>query len=247
LLTKTSQPMRQTNTISPCASCPRSKTGFCGAILGSERDNASRPDWQHHFVVGPNKQVIASNQPSPDVFVLCNGWALRFLQLPDGRRQILNFLLPGDLFSASSLFQDRVHFSVKALTAIQVSGMNRSEVQSRITKNPSVAAPAVGISCSAETEASEKMLAAIGLCSAEERIAYLFLHLMKRVGERNIIRENRYPLPLRQQDIAEAVGLTPVHVSRILRAFREKGIADLSSGVLEVFNLRELQRLASVE
>jgi CRP/FNR family transcriptional regulator len=238
--------MRQTDPISPCASCPQSKLGFCGAILGSDRDHTSTPAWQHHFVVGPNKQVIASNQPSQDVYVLCTGWALRFLQLPDGRRQILNFLLPGDLFSASSLFKDRVHFSVKALTAIQVSGMNRNEVQARISRNPSVLAPAVAISCSAETEASEKMLAAIGLCSAEERIAYLILHLMKRIGERSVIRENRYPLPLRQQDIAEAVGLTPVHVSRILSSFREKGIADLSNGILEVFNLRELQRLASV-
>jgi CRP-like cAMP-binding protein len=69
---------------------------------------------------------------------------------------------------------------------------------------------------------------------------------MKRVGERSVIRDNRYPLPLRQQDIAEAVGLTPVHVSRILGVFREKGIADLSNGLLEVFNMRELQRLASV-
>jgi CRP/FNR family transcriptional regulator, anaerobic regulatory protein len=175
------------NNISPCASCPQSKTGFCGAILGSDVDNSSTRDWQHHFVVGPNKQIIASNQSSPDIHVLCNGWALRFIQLPDGRRQILNFLLPGDLFSASSLFRDRVHFSVKALTAIQVSGMNRNEVQSRITKNPSIAAPAVGISCSAETEASEKMLAAIGLCSAEERIAYLFStpHEARRRAERH--------------------------------------------------------------
>ena len=169
------------NNESPCVSCPQSNNGFCGAILGS-RDEHKTPssDWQYHFVVAANKQVMASNQTSPDVYVLCNGWAFRFLQLPDGRRQILNFLLPGDLFSASSLFQDRVHFSVKALTAIQVSGMARSEVQSRITQNPSVAAPAVAMSCSAETEASEKMLAALGLCSAEERIAYLFLHLMKR-------------------------------------------------------------------
>lgn len=239
--------MTKTNDASPCVSCPRNKAGFCGAILGSdERDNAPTSDWQQHFVVSPNKQVVAPNQTSPDVYVLCNGWAFRYLQLADGRRQILSFLLPGDLFAASTLFRDNVHFSVKALTAIQVSGMNRAEVQSRFKKNPCVAAPAIAASCSAEAEASEKMLAALGLCSAEERIAYLFLHLMNRIGERNVIRENRYPLPLRQQDIAEAVGLTPVHVSRVLGSFRERRIADLSNGVLEVFNLRELQRLASI-
>jgi CRP-like cAMP-binding protein len=239
--------MTKTNGASPCASCPRNKTGFCGAILESEeRDNAPTPDWQQHFIVSPNKQVVAPNQASPDIYVLCDGWAFRFLQLADGRRQILNFLLPGDLFSASTLFRDDVHFAVKALTAIQVSRMSRGEVQSRIKRNPCVAFPAIAASCSAETEASEKMLAALGLCSAEERIAYLFLHLMNRIGERSVVRENRYPLPLRQQDIAEAVGLTPVHVSRVLGTFRERRIADLSNGILEVFNLPELQRLASI-
>lgn len=189
---------------------------------------------------------MAPSQASTDVYVLCNGWAFRFLQLTDGRRQILNFLLPGDLFSASTLFRDDIHFSVKALTAIQVSRMNRDEVQSRLKKNPCATFPAIAASSSAETEACERMLAALGLCSAEERIAYLFLHLMNRIGERSVIRENRYPLPLRQQDIAEAVGLTPVHVSRVIGTFRERGIADLSNGVLEVFNMRELQQLASV-
>lgn len=239
--------MNTTNSGSPCISCPRNKMGFCGAIFGSQQpDKTPSPDWQYHVVLPANKQVMVSNQTYPDVYVLCSGWAFRFLQLPDGRRQILNFLLPGDLFSSSSLFQDRVHFSVKALTAIQVSGMNRGEVQLRIIRNPSAAAPAVAMACAAETEASERMLAALGLCSAEERIGYLFLHLTKRISEQSVIRENRYPLPLRQQDIAEAVGLTPVHVSRVLGTFRERGIADLSNGVLEVFNLRELQRLASV-
>ncbi len=69
---------------------------------------------------------------------------------------------------------------------------------------------------------------------------------MRRIAEQTVIRENRYPLPLRQQHIAEAVGLTAVHVSRILGTLRERGILDLSNGVLEVLNMRELQRLCSL-
>lgn len=231
---------------SPCVTCPRNALGFCGAIFGSLEESNEGPDWQCHFVIPASKQVFAMNQTSADVYVLCSGWAFRFLQLADGRRQILSFLLAGDLFSASSLFDDRPRYSVKALTAIQVSGMNRTEVQSRITQNPFTAARAVAKSCSAETGASEKMIAALGLCSAEERIAYLFLHLMGRIAARNVVREHRYPFPLRQQHIAEAVGLTPVHVSRILGIFRDRGVADLSNGVLEVLNMRELQRLGSL-
>ncbi|MFX5237466.1 helix-turn-helix domain-containing protein, partial [Acinetobacter baumannii] len=75
------------------------------------------------------------------------------------------------------------------------------------------------------------------------RIAHLLLHLMRRIATRSVIREQRYPFPLRQQHIADAVGLTPVHVSRVFSLFRERGIVELSEGALQVFNLTELERI----
>ncbi|MGZ5178647.1 MAG: Crp/Fnr family transcriptional regulator [Burkholderiales bacterium] len=83
----------------------------------------------------------------------------------------------------------------------------------------------------------------LGQRSAEERVAYLFLHLTQRVAGQSVICENRYPFPLRQQHIADAVGLTPVHVSRVMSLFRDRGIIELSNGVLQVLNLSELERL----
>jgi CRP-like cAMP-binding protein len=157
----------------------------------------------------------------------------------------LNFLLPGDLFSATSVFEQRFHFSVKALTAIQISGMRRAEIQSRLTANPGVLT-ALAKFCVAESVASDELLTALGQRSAEERIAYLFLHLTQRIAARSVIREQRYPFPLRQQHIADAVGLTPVHVSRVLSLFRERGIVELSGGFLQVFNFTELARIGSL-
>jgi CRP-like cAMP-binding protein len=86
----------------------------------------------------------------------------------------------------------------------------------------------------------------LGQRSAEERIAQLLLHLMQRIAARNVIREQRYPFPLRQQHIADAVGLTPVHVSRILSLFRERRLLELSEGFLKVINLPELERIGSL-
>jgi CRP-like cAMP-binding protein len=165
--------------------------------------------------------------------------------LPDGRRQILNFLLPGDLFSAASVFEERFQYSVKALTAIQVSGMQRAEVRARLANNPDIlnALAKCGI---AELEAADRMQTVLGQLSSEERIAYLFLLLMERIAARSVIREQRYPFPLRQQHIADAVGLTPVHVSRVISLLRERGIVELSDGFLKVFNLPELRRIGSL-
>lgn len=232
--------------VSPCVACPNSNFGFCGAVLkdAEKADSAlcEGSNWQHHLFIPAGKLVLTPNQSLPDVYVLCNGWGIRFLQLPNGRRQIVSFLLPGDLFSASTVFEARFHFSVEALTAIQVSAMKRKEVQSRAASNTAVVMAAADFCC-AQMEAADKMMAALGHKSADERIAYLFLHLMKRISALNVIREERYPFPLRQQHIADAVGLTAVHVSRVLGAFRERGIAELSNGILQVFNLPELQRL----
>ncbi len=230
---------------SRCVACATNSLGFCAAVLGNAENADRSQSWRHYRIVAAGKQVFAPNQPSPDVYVLCSGWGFRFLQLPGGRRQILNFLLPGDPISTSSVFEERFHFSVEAVTTIQISGIRRAEVQSRLATDPTLVA-ALAKYCSAEAEASDRMMAALGQFSADERIAYLLLHLMKRIAARNVIRDRRYPLPLRQQHIADAAGLTSVHVSRVLGAFRDRGIANLSDGVLEVFDLGELERLGAL-
>jgi len=191
------------------------------------------------------EQVATRNQVSSDVFVVCRGWAFRYFQLSDGRRQILKFLLPGDVFSSVTVFETAFHFSVKALTEVQVSGFSRSEIRARCVADPNVQI-AVANSCITDTHDATELLTALGQCSAEERIAHLLLHLMPRIAARNVIREQRYPFPLRQQHIADAVGLTPVHVSRVFSVFRDRYILAMSEGYLKVFDLPELERIGSL-
>lgn len=165
------------------------------------------------------------------------------MNLPSGRRQILNFLLPGDVISLGSIFERKVHYSVKALTDVQISEMQRVEVQSRLFGHPSVGRVLADL-CSEREQESDSRLAALGHGSAEERIAHLLLQLVMRIAAHNVIRENTYPIPLRQQHVADAVGLTSVHVSRVLGSFRERGVLSLSGGKLDVFDMPELERMA---
>jgi CRP/FNR family transcriptional regulator len=231
-----------------CVTCPHRESGFCGTLFGSATADAKpdqQPGWQHFVAARAGEQIATRNQVSSDVFVLCAGWAYRYFQLSDGRRQILKFLLPGDLFSSVTIFEKAFHFSVKALTEVQLSGFSRSEIRAKCVADPGVRA-AIANSCITDTHDATELLIALGQRSAEERIAQLLLHLMQRIAARNVIREQRYPLPLRQQHIADAVGLTPVHVSRILSQFRDRGLLELSEGVLQVFNLPELERIGSL-
>jgi CRP-like cAMP-binding protein len=232
----------------PCVACPNRDQGFCGALLRNPSnglDVHEPPGWLSSRTGRRDEEVVTPDRATDDVFVLCGGLALRFFHLPNGRRQILDFLLPGDLFSVASLFARQSHFSVKALTDIQFSGFRRASVLARCAGSPDVIA-AIGDVCVVETRKADELLAVLAHRSAEERVAYLLLQLVQRVRTKSVIRENRYPFPLRQHHIADAVGLTPVHVSRVMSLFRDRGIVEFSNGILQVLNAAELERLGSM-
>ncbi|WP_316200529.1 MULTISPECIES: helix-turn-helix domain-containing protein [unclassified Bradyrhizobium] len=86
----------------------------------------------------------------------------------------------------------------------------------------------------------------LGQRPAERRIAHLLLSLMRRVAVDGVVQHHRYPFPLKQQHIADAVGLTSVHVSRVLALFRDRKILTITEGRLEVTDLAELERLAAL-
>jgi len=177
--------------------------------------------------------------------MLCNGWAFRFFQLANGRRQILNFLIPGDLVSAVTVFEERPHFSAQALTEVRLSAFLRSEIRVQFAENADFST-ALAESCVNVINDADALMTVLGQRSADERIAYLFLHLMGRIAARNVVRDQRYRMPLKQQHIADAVGLTPEHVSRVLSQFRERGLIEFSGGVLHVQDTAELQRIGAL-
>lgn len=227
--------------------CTYRETGVCAEIF---EPIASAPQagssFQYSAVAKAGKQIVARGKPSDYVFVLCAGWAFRYIQLPNGSRQILKFLQPGDLFSPISVFEEAFHFSVAALTSVQISGFARSEVRRRCFADAE-AQSAIAKSVVLDARDTTELLAVLAQCSAEQRIAYLLLHLIRRIAARQVIREQRYPFPLRQQHIADAVGLTPVHVSRVLGLLRDRGIVVLTDGVLEILDLPALERIGSLE
>lgn len=97
--------------------------------------------------------------------------------------------------------------------------------------------------CIVERQDREALLVDLGRRSAEERIAHLVLRIIERLASQTVIREQRYPWPLRQQDIADATGLTPVHVSRTLAELRRSGIIDIERSILTVVDQARLESI----
>lgn len=233
----------------PCVTCPHREGGICGALLGKPNQESrvvGQPGWQRFQTARAHENIVIQNDASDYIFILCSGWAFRFLRLADLPKQILHFLLPGEIFSSVAVFEERYHFSVQALTDVQVSRFARAEVRRALASNPCIVEE-LGRSCGVKQRYADELMTMLGRGSAEKRIAYLFLHLMRRLADQAVIRSHRFNFPLRQQHVAEVTGLTPVHVSRVIKTFRDRGLIELAGGSLAILDLAELERIGSLK
>jgi CRP-like cAMP-binding protein len=123
----------------------------------------------------PEEIVYRTGVSTDEVFAVCQGWALRFVALADGRRQNLAVLLPGDL-SLTGLFQEQLHFSVAAVTTLRIRCFFRAELKRRILGGADMI-EMCGKAFAAEQRDVEQRAVDLGRRNAEERVAHLFLGL----------------------------------------------------------------------
>jgi CRP-like cAMP-binding protein len=226
--------------------CPVWKAGFCECLARERAELVTQfqqERWLRHDEAKPSQVVVGRGERCDHVCVLCEGWAFRLIQLADGRRQVLSVLLPGDLFSISTVFESQLHFSVQALTHIAYARFDREQVHARALSTPTTSAKLASI-CTLERMQADELATVLGRRSAEERIAHVILQVVQRLRPEQAVIGERYRFPLRQQHIADMTGLTPVYVSQILKSLRESGLLDLSHGILTILNRPELERIA---
>jgi CRP/FNR family transcriptional regulator, anaerobic regulatory protein len=193
--------------------------------------------------IRPRRTIYMRSEACEDVCMLSEGWACRIARLSDGRRQILSFLLPGDLFSATSVFQRRMDFYVEAITEVRFATIKGAALRAKLTEDPSLLESFMAM-CAAESNYAHQRIVDLGQRSAEEKITMLIVQLMERLDARGLVRDLTFPFPLRQLQIADAVGLTPVHVNRIMSMLRHSGLIETHKGSLKILDLPRLQRIS---
>lgn len=220
---------------------------ICHTFIGKSGQGSSfgplRLD-QAHQTASAGQLIYRSNEPVEGVSVVCDGWAFTFLMLFDGRRQILSFLLPGDIIATTALVRDRLSLSIQALTDLRYCRFSKSELRSLLAAEPKVFDEYASI-CVAEKEETDQLVTDLGRRTADERIARLMLALMARLDARGLVRDQSFAFPLRQRHIADATGLTPVHVSRVIGSFRNAGLIEITGRSLKILNLVELRRVSN--
>ena|GEM_PF-1081621 len=187
--------------------------------------------------------ILHPKEWSEFVPIICSGWAMSSVALPDGRRQIISFLLPGDIVSAGSLLAPLSGQSVEAITEVTYRKFNRQEVKKLLFGRSDLLEKLFSLWNEAKMR-SDQLALDLGRRRADERIARLILRLADKVAKRSMVRTQTFDFPLRQRHIADATGLTPVHVSKVLGELQRAGLIEISSRSLTILNGPELQRVA---
>lgn len=179
--------------------------------------------------------LLVEGEPVSYSFVLKDGWGARYKLLEDGRRQILSFILPGDIIGASGCFVQAAQQSVVTITEATVAAFKPQRLLTLSRKHPRLGA-ALAWSTAREESMLAERLVSLGRRSAYEAIAHLFLELSHRLRAIGLAGTKSFELPITQTDLGDALGLTVVHVNRTLKRLRKDGLIELSDGIVRILD-----------
>ena len=198
---------------------------------------------REHVAFDAGAEVIRAGDESPEIYTLYSGWAFRFKTLPDGRRQILNFLLPGDLVGLQAAMFDAAQYGVEALTDVELCLLPRRKVWALFDEMPGLAFDVAWLGAREEGYVDDN-LTSTGRRTAAERVAALLISLYKRTKALGLVENETFEFPLTQQHIADALSMSLVHTNKTLARLRRMGLYSRTNGSLTLTNPRVLQRIA---
>lgn len=193
--------------------------------------------------IGTRRDLIREGDKPRSIFVVLNGWACRYKTLPDGRRQIVAFFLPGDLCDLHIYILNEMDHSVGAITPLKVAEVSRDDFATLTEERPRVT-QALYWDELVKIAIQREWTINLGQRTAYERIAHLMCELYIRLRLVGLTHNHSCPFPLTQVDLADAAGLTAVHVNRTLQDLRREGLIELQSRTLCIPDLAALKAAA---
>ncbi len=196
--------------------------------------------------LAPQETLIHEGQKDAPLYTLLKGWAFRYKTLSDGRRQILSFLLAGDLIGVQQKMGDAAAHGVETLTDAVFCVFQRDSLWELHRGSPSMGFNVTWLIAQEESLVDGNLLS-VGRRSAEERIATLLILLFKRAAALHVdSTPTSVPFPLTQQHVADGLGLSLVHTNKTLRKLEKRGLHRIADGHLYLLNPKALVRLADL-
>lgn len=228
----------------PCLACPlRLRPAF--KDKSDEEVRFIQSMKMDHRWLPAGADIIHPGQEDAELYTLFSGWAFRYKSLPDGRRQILNFLLPGDLVGLQASLLNAAQHGIEALTDIELCAFPRKRIYELFQRMPQLSFEIAWLG-SREESLIDENLTSVGQRNAGERIAALIISLYRRAEAVGLVSENSFEFPLTQQQFADALGLSLVHTNKTWARLRRAGLFSLSNGRLTLLNPRLTKRMALI-
>lgn len=187
--------------------------------------------------------VLSEGSHSAHLFTVLSGWGFRYKMLGDGRRQILNYIMPGDLVGLQGSLMGEMKHSVEALSALTLCVFERERLGQVYRNHPDLAFDVTWIASQEERILDEHLLS-IGRRTALERAAYLLSFLSQRATASNLFRGERVSIPLTQQHVADTLGLSIVHTNKTLKKLAERNLIRWADRGCDVLDPEGLMRAA---
>ena len=201
---------------------------------------------QHARLLPANTHLIREGDTPNPVFVMIEGWACRYKILPDGTRQIMAFMMPGDFCDMHIGMLEEMDHSIVTLTKAKVATIARGDMETLIESNPRITRAFWWVQLVNEG-VLRAWIVSMGRRSSVARVAHLMCELYFRMHKVGLAKDDQCEIPLTQAVLADALGMTPVHINRVLKKLRLSGAMELRGGALLISDPLQLARVAGFD
>ncbi|KQM40774.1 Crp/Fnr family transcriptional regulator [Sphingomonas sp. Leaf10] len=198
------------------------------------------------FDIRAGRDLIRVGDRSEQVFLLLDGWACRYKDLPDGKRQILAYLIPGDLCDPHIFIFEEMDHSIRALGDARVAAIPKQVILDLTDRYPALAR-GFWWSALVDEAISREWLVNVAQRDSYTRMAHLFCEMWLRMCQVDLARDGTFDLPVTQEQLGDTLGITPIHVNRVLQRMRAEGLISTNRRQLTIHDVDALQDAAEFD
>ena len=215
-------------------------------IVSAEEEAVLRATAGEVQEYAPGRTIVRSGTTLSHSTLVVEGIVARYKDLSDGQRQIQELHLPGDFTDLHGFVLKRLDHNVGALTKVRIAVVPHEALR-RITEQEPHLSRLLWFSTLLDAAIQREKILSVGRRTALARVAHLMCELFMRFDLVGLAEGKGFRLPLTQLDLADATGLTPVHVNRMLKQLRDDSLVTFRGGEVQIHDWQRLQRVAEFD
>ncbi|WP_296744192.1 Crp/Fnr family transcriptional regulator [Mesorhizobium sp.] len=210
-------------------------------LSSNDKDVLARAAAERVRKLGAHEHIVAEGEKPKAINLMLDGWACRYKHLEDGRRQIVGFFLPGDLCDLNVFILREIDHSIASIGGVTVAEITRHAFETILDGHARIA-QALWWDSLVTIAIQREWTVNLGQRDALERVAHLFCEIFLRLQAAGLTRGKSCHFPVTQTELADATGMSTVHVNRTLQELRNMRLINLTNRMLTIPDLPRLMR-----